>query len=462
MSRERLRDKTFLGVVVDNDDPEKLGRCKIKVFQVFDKHADEDIPWARPWKDLNGNQFILPDVGKHVAVVFDQGNKYAPEYIYAQNFNINLENKLKTLDGDAYMSMRAMMFDHSTQVYSNSGDGLVMDHEYSNINIQGTGNIHLNLRDNGSIITLGSADAGEMAVLGTQFMAWMDEFVETLIGANGSPFLDATGSPVTPNVNLVRTLAAYRKLKSKFLSKHVLLPKNDNVLAQKREYIKQYGDGETSIVLGASPQPTSTVYNEDTGTTTEYAPKDPMQPTRPQPPTGGQSYSTGGTTLTICGKARNNGEIEDLLVEIRADLYKHKGALQSDMGRIRLQKNAMADLERMLVDADKAGVFLKVNSAYRTYQDQDGIWNENCANAKGSGRCSARRGKSPAAIVGTSNHGFGLAVDLANRNGTRVNPFKTPAEWRWVQDNKHKYNFQQQNDGNESHHYNYTKPGTTC
>jgi hypothetical protein len=465
MSREKLKDTTFLGIVVDNNDPEKMGRCKIKVFQVFDRHAEEDIPWARPWKDLNGNQFILPDVGKHVSVVFDQGNKYAPEYIYAQNFNINLENKLKKLDGDAYRSMRAVMFDHSTQIYSNSADGLVMDHEYSNINIQGTGNIHLNLRDNGSIITLGSTDANEMAVLGTQFMAWMDDFVEVMMGAKGSPFLDATGAPVTPNVNLVKSLTAYRKLKDKFLSKHVMLPKNDNVLAQKREYIKQSGDGETSSISAASPQPVSTVYDENTGTTTEYAPKDPNKttdPPNPPPPTGGRSYSTGGTTMTICGKVRNNGEVEDLLAEINKDLYKHKGALSSDNGRIRLQKNAMADLERMLVDAEKDKVFLKVNSAYRTYQDQARIWSENCSNAQGSGRCVARAGQSPAAVVGTSNHGFGLAVDLANRNGKKVTPGGTPTEWNWIQANKHKYNFEQQNNTNETHHYNYTKPGVNC
>jgi len=55
-----------------------------------------------------------------------------------------------------------------------------------------------------------------------------------------------------------------------------------------------------------------------------------------------------------------------------------------------------------------------------------------------------------------------MAVDLANNNGARVSPGSTPKEWNWIQQNKHKYNFQQQNDRNESHHYNYTKPGVNC
>jgi hypothetical protein len=57
--------KTYIGVVEDNNDPKKLGRCKIRVFDVFDgrNKANEydlktiDLPWAFPWKDLTGNEF---------------------------------------------------------------------------------------------------------------------------------------------------------------------------------------------------------------------------------------------------------------------------------------------------------------------------------------------------------------------------------------------------------------------
>ena len=169
--------------------------------------------------------------------------------------------------------------------------------------------------------------------------------------------------------------------------------------------------------------------------------------------------------MTICGKVRKNGQVEDLLVEINKDLYKHKGkTLQSDQGRLRLQRNAMADLERLLADAEKAGFFLVVNSCYRTYEDQVRVWGTNCQNAAGSGRCVAVAGQSPAAIIGTSNHGWGLAVDLGDKDGKKIGPGRgrTPNEWKWIQENKHKYNFEQQNDGNESHHYNYTKPGVNC
>lgn len=289
MNKEKLKNNIYVGVVVDNADPEKLGRCKIKVFQVFDKLADEDIPWARPWKDLNGNQFILPDVGKHVAVVFDQGNKYSPEYIYAQNFNVNLENKLKTLSGEAYTSMRAVMFDHSTQIYSNTEDGLKIDHEYSNINLDTDGNIALNLRDNRSYITLGSADGDEPAVLGKIFFKWMTKLVNALMGANGGAYLTPDGSPVTVGPQLAKVLKEFRLYKYDMLSEHVFLPANYRVIPQRREYVKQRGDGNTSTASAGTPQPSSTILDEATGEQKPY--------------TGGPDPASGGADNVQEGKA---------------------------------------------------------------------------------------------------------------------------------------------------------------
>lgn len=177
-----------------------------------------------------------------------------------------------------------------------------------------------------------------------------------------------------------------------------------------------------------------------------------------------RSGNSGGATKTICGNVRKNGGIEDILKDIRKDLYiRHYSSVnESDGKRIRLQPNAIADLEKMLTDAFNAGIYLKVNSAYRTYEDQVRIWNNNCSNTLGSGKCIPKKDQPPAAVAGTSNHGFGLAVDLANRNGARINPILTPKEWTWIQANKAKYGFNNINDNNESHHYNYTKPGITC
>lgn len=161
-----------------------------------------------------------------------------------------------------------------------------------------------------------------------------------------------------------------------------------------------------------------------------------------------------GATKVINGVVRRNGEIEDLLVPIRQDLYdRHWSPIcQSDKKRIRLQAKAMQNLEKMLVDAYTAGIYLKINSAYRTKADQDRI------------KADSAKSGLPAATPGTSNHGFGLAVDLADKNGTRINitglsgvkPIpKTLNEWNWLNKNMQKYGFKWLNQNNESHHYDF-------
>lgn len=157
-------------------------------------------------------------------------------------------------------------------------------------------------------------------------------------------------------------------------------------------------------------------------------------------------------TKVICGQTRNNGDIDDLLVKIKPELWaRHASTVnQSDNKQIRLQPLAMESLEKLLTDAYNQGILLKVNSAYRTYGDQL--------------RIKQSSSTIPCATPGWSNHGFGLAVDLANSTGARINPAKTPKEWKWIQANKDKYKFYNLNDSSESHHYNWNpgQPGKIC
>jgi hypothetical protein len=163
------------------------------------------------------------------------------------------------------------------------------------------------------------------------------------------------------------------------------------------------------------------------------------------------NIKAGGATKTINGVVRKNGDIEDLLVPIKPNLYSlhYSSVNQSDGKRIRLQAEAMQNLEALLTDAFNNKIYIKVNSAYRTREDQERI------------KADSVRTRIPAATPGTSNHGFGLAVDLANASGVRINPNLTPKEWKWIQENKGKYGFEnifgEKWNTSESHHYNFIK-----
>ena len=245
MKQEELKNSIFIGVIEDNQDPKKLGRCKCRVLNIFEEIPVEDIPWATPWKDLNGNQFFVPDIGKVVSVVFDEGNIYKPEYIYAEHYNINLEKKLDSLSGNNYTSMRALMFDHKTQIYSNDDEGLKIDYKFNNINIKDS-TIDINLKDNKGRVNIGTNLADQQAILGNHFLNWFDKFLNTIV-SNGH--LGNLAAPLVPTPEILNVVAEYYNLRDpKFLSHHVNLADNNYINKQTRVAEGQLGDTWKSTV----------------------------------------------------------------------------------------------------------------------------------------------------------------------------------------------------------------------
>lgn len=76
------------GTVVDNADPERVGRCRVRVVQVYGSEqedefiADDDLPWALPngrHYQGTGEQWV-PPVGQTVWVSFIAGDHTDPIY----------------------------------------------------------------------------------------------------------------------------------------------------------------------------------------------------------------------------------------------------------------------------------------------------------------------------------------------------------------------------------------------
>ena len=74
----------YTGKIINNSDPEKLGRCRIRVFGIYGKEIpDDDLPWAIPDFNFIGStigSFIVPPEGAIVKVFFDNGDIYVPRY----------------------------------------------------------------------------------------------------------------------------------------------------------------------------------------------------------------------------------------------------------------------------------------------------------------------------------------------------------------------------------------------
>jgi hypothetical protein len=152
---------------------------------------------------------------------------------------------------------------------------------------------------------------------------------------------------------------------------------------------------------------------------------------------------SGGTTRTIEKTAYKNGQIPDSKLRYINNWTYYKGDIQSDGGRIRLYDKASVALDKLLAAAEADKVEFKVNSAYRTYQDQVDV---------------ERRYPAVAAKPGTSNHGFGLAVDLARKDKKALTP--SMKEYQWMKKNADKYGFRRLPWGNkgeawEAWHWEY-------
>jgi phage baseplate assembly protein gpV len=54
------------GFVVDNNDPLKIGRCKVKIIGLYDSIKNEDLPWIQSMVPVNHELIFPPAIGSQV------------------------------------------------------------------------------------------------------------------------------------------------------------------------------------------------------------------------------------------------------------------------------------------------------------------------------------------------------------------------------------------------------------
>lgn len=111
----------YQGKVVNNNDPEKLGRCTIRVYNIFSEAIpDSDLPWAISDQSLIDGQFIIPPVGAIVNVRFDRGDVYCPIYTSKVLDRNNLPSQRLTNYPDTMVVFQTALGDYFTVDRSNS------------------------------------------------------------------------------------------------------------------------------------------------------------------------------------------------------------------------------------------------------------------------------------------------------------------------------------------------------
>jgi hypothetical protein len=319
--------KTYVGIVEENVDPKKLGRCRVRVIDIFDDIPVDDIPWATPWKDLNGNGVNIPEKGKIVTVIFDEGNIYKPEFIYSEHYNVNLESKLQKLDNDDYLSMKSLIFDHKTQIYVNDTEGLKIDHKFNNMNIKEK-TINLNLKDNTSLLNLGDEIAEQQSILGNHWMDWFDLFVDNLLGNKGGPYIDSRGLKVSISPSFVAVLEMYKTLRDPvFLSKHVHIVDNNQVKTVRlteRENNNQLGDlwSKSDSENNLTTLDSSGNFEPSDKSIDDNLPDDPTYVAPPTDGSGDETFALDVDTNPSLTSPQSNLEIEKMIRFLKSKNYK--------------------------------------------------------------------------------------------------------------------------------------------
>lgn len=76
---DMMGSNIYIGTVVDNNDPDKLGRVKVNIIGKYDGISTTDLPWARPeTKSVSGN-FMIPNLNDKLLVRVD--DIYDPVYV---------------------------------------------------------------------------------------------------------------------------------------------------------------------------------------------------------------------------------------------------------------------------------------------------------------------------------------------------------------------------------------------
>lgn len=154
-----LFNTTWLGEVVDINDPKKEGRIKVKVFGKFDQLSNDDIPWCYPGTNIvsgssnGGSFFSVPKLNSIVSVRFENGNLYHPEYFFNQKLSEDVKNEISNSYENAHIIIYDTVTDGSLKVFFTEEKGLMLDYKESQINIKDT-NIIIKTRDNDTIIEL--------------------------------------------------------------------------------------------------------------------------------------------------------------------------------------------------------------------------------------------------------------------------------------------------------------------
>ncbi len=140
--KDDLSRQSWLGEVVDVDDPERSGRARVRVFGKFDDLDVSDVPWASPANNhtagsSSGGGFLsVPKVGSVVAVAFPDGDLYHPEYRFGQELSKEARDEVRDSYENAHVLLYDTVTDGGLKVFFTENKGLVLKYKGTSMTLK--------------------------------------------------------------------------------------------------------------------------------------------------------------------------------------------------------------------------------------------------------------------------------------------------------------------------------------
>ena len=117
MIEHDFKDNHWMGIVVNANDSTFAGRCKVRVFGLFDSIEEQHIPWAYPiisniFAGDGAGSISIPKIGQIVRIQFNNGDISSPEYTAIQNIDSTLIQKIK----DDYQGTHVLLYDPAAEL----------------------------------------------------------------------------------------------------------------------------------------------------------------------------------------------------------------------------------------------------------------------------------------------------------------------------------------------------------
>jgi hypothetical protein len=177
-----LLDKPYKGVVVDNDDPLKLGRVKVTIEGLLEGSKDK-LPWiAQRSSTMLGGQkekgtFFAPSLNSELEIIFPLNDIYSGFYVgFWQTPNTH-----NAAFDDGYPDKYGFVDDGFKVTYDNNAKELVIEHpEGSRITIKPDGSVEISTDAMVKVSGKGGTEIGDSS---------------SITKINGSKVLLADGGP---------------------------------------------------------------------------------------------------------------------------------------------------------------------------------------------------------------------------------------------------------------------------